>query len=416
MDAADDVVARPVATTLVIAAALVAVMMPAFLVGASGVMLRAELGFGEAGLGLAISVYFGAFALSSLGGGRLAERLGGGRSLGVSALASAAVLMAIGTSVQQYAHLVALLAVGGAVQGLGEPSTNLAMARSVAVRPAFMFGVKQAAVPVVTLLAGASVPVVGTTIGWRWSFIGMSVLAVVVAGVMPWRLAPPRPAVRGAHPRAGDSPTGPLVALAFAAGVGAAPAVSLGSFLVEAAVAGGISLGLAGWLMVAGSLAAIGSRLSVGWLADRVHTSAFRIVSIMLVSGAIGYVLLATSRSALLVLGTLFAFAGGWGWLGLVFFAVSRRNPNAPGAASGIVLAGAGTGAALGPFAFGAVASAHSYGSAWALAACAAATSAVLVAVAGSRMSSGVDDAPRATRPRTPDPTESTAPQRDPRS
>ncbi len=375
---------RPVLTTAVVTGALVVSVMPPFLAGASGVFLRADLGFDEAGLGMAISAFFGAFALTAVFGSRLSERLGAGRALTLSACGSASVLLAIAALASNLTHLVLLLALGGVLNGVAEPATNLAMARAFAERQGFMFGVKQSAPPFVTLLAGASVPLIALTVGWRWAFVGGAMLALLVGILMPSGLAPPRPRSRTGRIREGDAATAPLVAMAVGAGAGTAAAVSLGSFLVESAVAGGIDVSMAGWLLAVASVAGIGARLLVGWLADRRQGIALYVVALMLFAGAGGYAMMATGSTALLPLGTLIAYACGWGWVGLLMYAIARLNPNAPGAATGIVLAGAAVGAAVGPFAFGYVVSLGSFGAAWAMAATSALLSSVLVV--GARM------------------------------
>ena len=44
---------------------------------------------------------------------------------------------------------------------------------------------KQAAIPAATLLSGLAVPLVGTTIGWRWAFTGCALGALAVACTVP---------------------------------------------------------------------------------------------------------------------------------------------------------------------------------------------------------------------------------------
>ena len=66
----------------------------------------------------------------------------------------------------------ALLALGAAANALGQLASNAALAQHVpARRQGLSFGVKQAAIPVSTLLAGAAVPTVALTAGWRWAFV-----------------------------------------------------------------------------------------------------------------------------------------------------------------------------------------------------------------------------------------------------
>ena len=63
-------------------------------------------------------------------------------------------------------------ALSAAANALGQLASNAALARHVpAHRQGLSFGVKQAAIPVSTLLAGAAVPTIALTAGWRWAFV-----------------------------------------------------------------------------------------------------------------------------------------------------------------------------------------------------------------------------------------------------
>ena len=373
----------PVRTVAAATATTVVAVMPAFFVGASGVFLREDLGFDQAGLGLAVALFMGTSAVFAVVGGRISERIGGGNALMLVAAGSGAVMLGTALLAQRLTHLLFLLALGGFWNSMAQPAGNLALARGIAVRPALMFGVRQAAIPVATLLAGASVPLVSLTVGWRWAFALGAAFAFCIAVFVPRRLAPAGP-IAMTRGRQGDAAAAPLVALAVGFSVGIAAAVSLGSFLVESAVAAGVEPGAAGWLLVGSSFAGVCSRVVVGWLADRYQGTALYQVSALLLLGAGGYAMLASGEPALFTLGAVLGYAAGWGWGGLVFFAVVRLNPTAPAAATGIVSAGAAGGAALGPLAFGYVVTAASFETAWTLAAIAALVSAGLILFARS--------------------------------
>ncbi len=370
---------------MVVSAGAVIVAMPAFLAAASSVLLRADLDFDHAGLGLAISVFFAASACISVIGGRWAERLGGGRTLVLATVGTAFVLLAVATTVQTFKHFIVLLALAGTLNGVAQPAANLALARGVLDHQGFMFGVKQSAIPGSSLVAGAAVPLAGAAVSWESSFILGGLLAAVVATVIPWHLAPPaRQRLRTRHGMGeGDAGTAPLVTLSIAAGVGAAAAITLPAFLVESAVERGISFSAGGWLLVAASSASVGGRLVSGWWADR-HRGVLHLVPAMLLAGAGGHAMLALGGPVLFTVGALVAYAFGWGWTGLLMYAVVRLNPNAPAVATGIVLTGAAAGASLGPFAFGIAATRLGFDAAWALAGGASVVSAGLLLAARS--------------------------------
>lgn len=354
--------------TLITSAVGVAVVMPSFFVAASGVLMRADLGFDRAGLGLAVSIFFGMSAASSAVGGRWAERLGAGRALVFVTVGTAFALLLIAAIAENFTHLIVVLALGGVLNGIAQPAASLALARNVRYRQGLMFGVKQSAVPASSLVAGASVPLVGSAFGWRATFVLGGLLAAFVASLIPLRLAPPTHRVRvGRGMREGDASIAPLIMLAIAAGVGTSAAITLPVFLVESAVERGVSLRTAGWVLVAASSASVAGRLISGWWADY-RQGALYLVPLMLLIGGVGYALLAFGGPVLFIAGGLVAYAFGWGWTGLLMYAIVRLNPNAPGAATGIVLTGAAAGAAGGPFAFGIAVTRLGFVAAWAIA------------------------------------------------
>lgn len=357
--------------TAAVAIASVISTMPAFLLGAAAVLIRPDLGIGEATVGGAISLFFATAALTSVAGGRLAERFGAGRTIVVSALGSGLTMIAIAVVPASGPLLFVLLALGGVSHGTTQPATNLALAGATGDgRQAFRFGVKQSAVPLASLFAGISVPLVGSTWGWRWSFgiagTGACLAALTIAARRR-ATSPGRPPEMTRRPRSGtpDIGTGPMVALSVAAGLGATAATALPSFLTETAVRSGMSVTGAGWLLAFGSVTGIAARLGVGWMAGAIGGTALRTVASMLIVGAGGYLLIAAGSTLTVALGTVVAFVLAWGWTGLFHFAVVALNPRTPGASSGIGQAGASAGAAVGPFLFGVVAALTTFRIAW---------------------------------------------------
>jgi MFS family permease len=362
--------------------------MPVFLVGAFGSVIQEELAVDEARLGLTVAVGFGSGALASGFLGRRVEHVGARRGFALALALAATALLGVATLGRTWPMLALFVAVGGLGNGLAQPSSNLALAHSAPARPGLVFGAKQSGAPAATLVAGAAVPVVGATVGWRWAFAAVAGLAALMASALPREL-PDRRGSRGDVAASPDVDVRLLVGLAAAGGIGVAAATSLASFVVGSAVAGGARLDAAGWLLSVGSVAAIVARLFMGSVADRRGRGSLVLVSGMLLSGAVGFLLLAAGGPNLVWIGTVLAFAGGWGWTGLLMFATVRLCANAPATATGIVQAGAATGAALGPFAFGALVTRSSYATAWRSAALAASVSAVLILLVRSRILAG---------------------------
>ena len=227
------------------------------------------------------------------------------------------------------------------------------------------FGVRQAAIPAASLLAGLAGPSIATTVGWRWAYAGCAARALCVVLLVPGGGEGGLRHIKEA--RAGDVPLTPLILLALGIGLGSAAANPLGAFTVESAVSAGTEVGVAGLLLALGSAAGVAVRVVAGYLADKMNSGRLRLVAGMLGVGTAGFVLLASGAIPLLVLGVVLAFAAGWGWPGLFNFAIVRTNPRAPAAATGITQTGASSGAAAGPLAFGFVVEGSSFGTAWLL-------------------------------------------------
>src|SRR5215207_1365521 len=343
-------------------AATVAAVLPVFLLGGQSVLVERDLGFDAAGLGIAVSAYFTVSAVASVPTGRLVERFGPTRTTRAGILLASACLLGIAGLAGSYSTLIAFLLVGGVANGLAQLGSNLSLARHVPkARQGLAFGVKQAAVPAATLLAGVAVPVLGLTVGWRWSFALGGALVLTALFVVP-------PNGHGDTRRTGadhDRATGALTLIAVAALLAASTANALGTFLVGSAVHNGVEPGHAGLTLSLGGVVGVVVRVVGGWLADRRDGGHLVVVSGMLVTGAAGLALLASPSTGALVFGTVLGFGLGWSWPGLLTLAVVRLNPTAPAAATGITQAGVYAGGAVGPLAFGSLVQATSYPTAW---------------------------------------------------
>jgi MFS family permease len=358
-------------------------VLPVFLTGALAVQISGELGFDPAGLGLVVALYFGISAVCSLPVGRLVERWGGAVTSRLAVLGVAVMMLALAGLARSYVSLVVILMAGAWCNVMGQLASNLTLARSVpAHRLGLSFGVKQAAVPLATLLAGAAVPVVALTIGWRWAYVIAAGLALLAMLGVPRGGVPHVPTPK---PPPGERATLALAVLGAGSGLGAGAANALGIFLVAAAVDRGIAPGTAGLVLTFGSVVGFAGRLLHGWLADRRAAGHVAFVAGSMALGAIGLALLAVSGTPALVVGTILGFGLGWSWPGLMQFAVVRLNPAAPAAASAIVQTGVYAGGFAGPIAFGFLAARTSFPTAWL---CAAATmvAAALLVVLGRRL------------------------------
>lgn len=343
--------------------------LPVFLAGALAVQIGQDLALPASILGVAVAAFFGASAMCSASLGRLSDRLGGTTMMRLGIVPAVASAAWIGLGMHHWGGLVVGLVVAGVANGAIQPAANRHLARTIGNgRQGFAFGVKQAAIPASTLLSGVAVPAVGATVGWRWAFIGASVLAVVVGLLIPRpdRAAVARRAAEAQRPRE-DVPfaRAALITLAVGAGAGSAAANAMGAFFVLSAVQLGVTDSHAGLVAAAGSVVSILVRLSIGFRADRRDAGHLRLVSGLCALGSVGVLLLVFGQSQLLVLAAIIGYGAGWGWAGLFNYAVVRTHAAAPGRASGLTQVGASTGACIGPLGFGIISSQFGYPPAW---------------------------------------------------
>lgn len=354
-------------TSIATVTATILTASPVFLLGGLATLVRRDLGFDEQALGAAVAAFFLGSALAAAPGGRLADRIGPRASLLGTTIATATILLATAAFVQTWGQLATLLFVAGVCNGIGQPASNLAIARTAARHlQGLVFGAKQAAVPAAALLGGFSVPVVGLTLGWRWAFVFLSVLLIPIVLTLPARMERRSAVTRRDRRRTGATVSAGLVTMSIGGTLGAAGANSLSAFLVESSVASGLSPGAAGVLLGCGSALGVLSRIVVGWHADRHATGHLKRVALLVLGGALGYGLLAFSdNTAALLTGTMIGFLAGWGWPGLYTFAVARLHEERPAAATGVIQSGMFLGGVLGPFTFGTIVVHASYEAAW---------------------------------------------------
>jgi predicted MFS family arabinose efflux permease len=377
--------ARPLRAVTGALTTTVAVSIPVFLVGGLAVQISDELRFSPAGLGLAVSAYFGASALASVPAGVLVERYGSRTVSRYGIGLAAASLLGIGVGARSLWSLIAIMVIGAGANAAGQLASNTSLARHVPPRrQGLSFGVKQAAIPVSTLLAGAAVPAVALTLGWRWAFVLAAVPACFAMALVPAE----HEDERRSRARTGDRATGALVVIGLAATLAAGAANALGTFLVDSAVARGIAPGPAGLALTLGGAVCVVARITGGWQADlRPHRQVGTIAA-LLVCGAAGLLLLAVPGTLALVAGVVLGFGLGWSWPGLLNFAVVRLHPQAPAAATSITQTGVYAGGCVGPLGLGALAAAAGYPTMWIVAATAMVAAGVLMLGGSALLSS----------------------------
>lgn len=370
MDRLDHSPMHPATTVSAAAAATALGVLPVFLLGALVVQVRADVPVSKVALGLSVSGFFALSALASPSAGRLVERVGAGRGMALGGVASAASMTTAGLA-GHWTVLALGVTLGGLANATGQVAANLALAQAVpSHRQGVAFGIKQAAVPASTSLAGLAVPVVGLTVGWRWAFLAGALLPLVFS---TWTLRSPglrsqRPASRRRETtrRRPDMTLQALAVLAFSGALGTFAANTLAAFLVDATVSGGFSPASAGILLSVGSVSSVVVRVAVGSFIDARRFPLLPLVSMMLVAGAAGLAGLSVTTSPTLVaVAAVVSYLGIWGWNGVFTLAIVRANPSAPAAATGVTQAGLYLGGVVGPSVFGYLAGSAGYAAAW---------------------------------------------------
>lgn len=309
-------------------------------------------------LGTAVAAYWAAAAIVSSNAGRIVNALGlrwsNSFALGL------AVLSLVGSAVflPGWSWLLPWAIVGGAGNGIGHPPSNSLIGRQVSgKRHGAAFGIKQAAVPFCTVLAGITVPISAVIVGWHWAFwlAALFVLVVIVMMLIFGRSPDTRDTtLRTNHVKLSTPLMRYLLHLACVTTLGAAAAGAVASYAVTEAVSRGVDVAWAGILLSTAGLLCASNRVISGWLADRTHGRfALITASGMLTVGGLGVLLMSLSTEWTFIVGMIAALGIGWGWPGLTHFVVSKAAGPATPSATGIVQTGSYIGSAGGPLLFG---------------------------------------------------------------
>lgn len=257
---------------------------------------------------------------------------------------------------------------GGFSYGCTQPHTNALLMRRCPPRTrAFAFGLKQAAVPAATLLASLAMPLLAEPAGWRPVFAATAVLRAT-ATVPLLRRREPRGDQAGQNGQAGQAGQngqaavrrgtvlhrdGYLLALSCAGFFGAMVGNGLGGFLLLSLTIHGTSLAVAGAVATCGAALNIAVRLGAGWLVGRHPGATGTTLTALFLTGACGTALLTGTSLALTAVGALLAYGGGWGWAGLLHYAIGLPYPGQEQQATAYSQMGVSLGAATGPLVCG---------------------------------------------------------------
>lgn len=358
-------------------------VLPLFLTGAMSVQIGRELGLDASGIGLLLAGFAVTSFLFSAPLGAQVGRIGITPSLRSAAVLSSAALCVCAVAPGRWVLAVAI-ATGGLANALGQTASNaLVAARVRPQRFGLAYAIKQSAIPLSILLGGLAVPLLALTLGWRSAYAAAALLGVAAALSVPSAIQPRAGRAEG-HVDRTDLPAVWLLGTGLVAAVVAA--TSIGAHAASSAVLIGFSEATAGLLIALGGAAGLAVRLAAGVRADHVSGGALTAAAVLVLGGAVGWLLMASLVPVLFVVGLLAANALGWGWPGLVHLAVARRFPDATAAASGITQTGVSLGLLVGPPLIGLAAVALGWQWAWTLAAVSAVVGASLILVARTQL------------------------------
>lgn len=370
--------------------------LPVWMLSGLAPQIGLRFGFDERGLGFVLGAYFGVSALLAVLCGRLVARRGWRTAMLVGAVCATGSLSLMASSDSLWMLLVALCGLGALANSIAAPASNSAIVSAVpSGRQATAFGLKQTALPLTTLLAGAAIPLFSHEDLWRWPFgimaamaaITVPLLIVALRGEASRRAHVPEgphrrtPRHRGSSAAGSHRPTPALLVLATGAGVATAATMTLGGFLVTYVVSIGMSPSQAGALVVAASVLAVVMRIVSGIAADRREGKHLMTVAVMMGAGAVGLALVARGgMDGMLLGGVLIAFGLGFSWNGLFHYAIAVHHRGRVAEASGVVQTAMSIGAMAGPAVFGVIA-ATGFTAAWLTSAAQLALAAILVFV-----------------------------------
>lgn len=170
---------------IVVPSALVLVALPFFMVGGLAVQIKEELGLTEAGFGAAVTIGFLVGALSAPVSGRIADRIGPRAAIYAGCGVCVVALAGLALFTTDSGTLILFLCLGGVGIAFTDPGLAILVSRGIPEpRQGLAFGIKEASIPVATLVAGLAVPTIALTVGWRWAFLaGVLPLALVLLGL-----------------------------------------------------------------------------------------------------------------------------------------------------------------------------------------------------------------------------------------
>lgn len=315
--------------------------------------LQDEFGISKLQIGLLGAMNTSVGGLLAPLGGRISDRIGGRWAM-ATVLVIAGISAALIATAQTYGFLLLGMGVAGSAQGLGNTSTNKAIATGVeAPQRGVLTGIKQSGVQLAVFLAGFLMPWITTAYGWRtglWMIAGLSFASLL--GVMLITRLPTDATEETRRAETPESTRLPafvtqIAIFGFLLGMVGG---GLGRFLpLFAEEAAGFSVKSAGIVFGLQGLVAIPTRIISGILLDR-GISARKMLTAMAIGTGISTLLIllaGSGPSAFLWIGTVVAGMTLGSWNTAANLSMVRERSNA-GKASGRLMLGFLFGTTLG--------------------------------------------------------------------
>ena len=342
---------------LVVFMAMALAIMPIPTLGVLAPFLVEEFRLSATELGLASAIFGVVGGVTAPTLGEASDRLG---ARGALTLLFAISIIAMVTAAVSAAGwvLVLAMAIAGLGQGIATPATNVAISQLVSVEGwGLATGIKEAGVPAGALVAGAALPLIAISAGWRTGFITLAFISTF------WLLAirlllpamhlqePTKP--RMSHKRVPEL-VNRLAIYAFFIGFGTNAMLTFLPLFAEAVldfelIPAGLLIAAAGAASVMGRI--MWSSMTARWNLPRMQLmtiACLAMVSILLLAAS------ATIASWLAWVGATVFGLSAFAWTSIGSMAVMRTVPgDTTGRATGRVILGFGLGLGFGPLAFG---------------------------------------------------------------
>lgn len=379
---------------LIITMALSVISFFALLVSASAI--QDEFAISKLQIGLMAGINTGVGGLIAPFGGRVVDVIGGRKAMAAVLVLSGTTMVFIALA-QSYEMLLVSMALAGIPQGMGNPSTNRAIAHGI--KPAqrgVLTGVKQSGVQFAVFVSGFTMPWFAATYDWRTGILIMAGLAfAVVPGVALITELPVDASSEATRNKGAASPRLPtfvnqVAIYGFLLGsIGGGIGGFLPLFAEEAA---GLSAATAGRVFGLQGLIAIPTRILSGIVLDR-GVSARRMLVSMAIGGSVAILLILSASSGMTAFLWIGAILGGMtlgAWNTAANLSMIRQGGNA-GRASGRLILGFLLGTTIGgPTVGWSIDAFDSYRPAWI-------ASAVIALIAATIVSGRLGDRARAS-------------------